>query len=128
MKPYTSRHAGVVSAIRAITKPESIRSKRAKHSIGGVDLSSHISEGWPPRSQLSGVLTLRCRYLSHPRERSEIIGYALTVFIQLPPTCSDDIPGKRYYDGTGSPGRNSGSIPLSTLMLRLRIAACRPAV
>src|SRR5260370_42351207 len=31
------------------------------------------------------MLTLRCRYLSHPRERSESIGYWLTVFIKLPP-------------------------------------------
>src|SRR5258708_38526810 len=85
MEPYTSRHAGVVSAIRAITKLESIKSKRAKHSIGGVDLSSHICEGWPPRSQSSGVLAFRCRYLSHPRERSEGSGYWLTVFIKLPP-------------------------------------------
>src|SRR5258707_7620257 len=85
MEPYTWRHAGVVSAIRAITKLESIKSKRAKHSIGGVDWSSHIGEGWPPRSQSSGVLTLRCRYLSHPRERSESIGYWLTVVIKLPP-------------------------------------------
>src|SRR5437867_12708184 len=85
MEPYTSRHAGVVWAIRAITTLESIRSKRAKQSSGGVDLSSHICEGWPPRSQSSGVLTLRCRYLSHPRERSESIGYSLTVFIKLPP-------------------------------------------
>src|SRR5439155_24189062 len=85
MEPYTSRHAGVVWAIRAITTLESIRSKRAKQSSGGVDLSSHIGEGWLPRSQSSGVLTLRCRYLSHPRERSESIGYSLTVFIKLPP-------------------------------------------
>src|SRR6266851_6220567 len=84
MEPYTSRHAGVVWAIRAITTLESIRSKRAKQSSGGVDLSSHIGEGWLPRSQSSGVLTLRCRYLSHPRERSESIGYSLTVFIKLP--------------------------------------------
>src|SRR5215469_14690227 len=84
MEPYASRHAGVVSAIRAIAWLESIRSKRAKHSIGGVDWSSHIGEGWPPRSQSSGVLALRCRYLSHPRERSESIGYLLTVFIKLP--------------------------------------------
>src|SRR5947209_17885036 len=85
MEPYTSRHAGVVWAIRAITTLESIRSKRAKQSSGGVDLSSHICEGWLPRSQSSGVLTLRCRYLSHPRERSESIRYALTVVIKLPP-------------------------------------------
>src|SRR5260370_7633273 len=85
MEPYTSRHAGVVWAIRAITTLESIRSKRAKQSSGGVDLSSHICEGWLPRSQSSGVLTLRCRYLSHPRERSESIGYAFPVFIKLPP-------------------------------------------
>src|SRR6266446_7453963 len=84
MEPYTSRHAGVVWAIRAVTKLESIKSKRAKHSIGGVDWSSHTCEGWLPRSQSSGVLTLRCRYLSHPRERSESMGYWLTVFIKLP--------------------------------------------
>src|SRR5215471_9825143 len=84
MEPYTSRHAGVISAIRAIAWLVSIKSKRAKHSIGGVDWSSHIGEGWPPRSQSSGVLTLRCRYLSHPRERSESIGYSLPVFIKHP--------------------------------------------
>src|SRR5215472_12254307 len=52
-----------------------MRSKRAKLSIGGVVLSSHIGDGWPPRPQSSGVLALRCRYLSHPRERPESIGY-----------------------------------------------------
>src|SRR5215472_15023414 len=62
-----------------------MRSKRAKLSIGGVVLSSHIGEGWPPRLQSSGVLALRCRYLSHPRERSESIGYPFPGGMQSPP-------------------------------------------
>src|SRR5258708_36851524 len=104
MEPYTSRHAGVVSAIRAITKLESIKSKRAKHSIGGEDLSSHIWEGWPPRSQSSGVLALRCRYLSHPRERSESIGDWLTVFIKLAlPPPSRGSPTSVAYDRAPPP-------------------------
>src|SRR5215469_16322920 len=102
MEPYASRHAGVVSAIRAIAWLESIKSKRAKHSIGGVDLSSHISEGWPPRLQSSGVLALRCRYLSHPRERSESIGYPFPGGMQSPPLPNSEqmATGRRFAKHT----------------------------
>src|SRR5262249_50789896 len=52
---------------------------------GGVVLSSHIGDGWPPRPQSSGVLALRCRYLSHPRERPESIGYPFPACMHFPP-------------------------------------------
>src|SRR5262245_31551329 len=92
MAAYPSRHAGVVSAIRASAKLELSKSKRANDPVGGFDLSSHIGEGWPPRSQTSGVVALRCRCLSHPRERSESIWHALIVVITLPPHRRRDCP------------------------------------